>query len=158
MKTFVLVYNGFVQFEVNLACLFMKTKGDIITVGLDGGDVDAQEGFKVKPHMQLKDINMDDVGLFMIPGGQHRNIYNNPLLTKTLRELDQKGKVIAAICSAPLHLAKAGILDGKRYTSYDLMEFKDDFRNAIYKRKCSGRWQYRNCKSHRLCGPGYRAW
>lgn len=101
MKTFVLVYESFVQFEVILTCLFMRTKGDIVTVGIDGEHVTSQEGFMVKPHIRLSDMNPDEVDLFVIPGGEHVNIYGNPLLTKTLRVLNQKGKVIAAICSGP---------------------------------------------------------
>lgn len=132
MKTFVLVYESFVQFEVILTCLFMRTKGDIVTVGIDGEHVTSQEGFMVKPHIRLSDMNPDEVDLFVIPGGEHVNIYGNPLLTKTLRVLNQKGKVIAAICSGPVHLAKAGILDGKKYTSYNLPERKDDFKRAEY--------------------------
>ncbi len=132
MKTFVLVYGSFVQFEVILTCLFMKTKGDIVTAGMDGSEVTSQEGFVIKPHIRLSDVNPDEVDLFVIPGGEHVNIYGNPLLTKTLQDLNQKGKVIAAICSGPVHLAKAGILDGKKYTSFNLPERKDDFKRAEY--------------------------
>lgn len=130
MKTFILVYPSFVQYEVILTSLFMKTAGDIVTVGLDSSEVTSHEGFKVNPHMQLSDVNLDDVDLFVIPGGEHVNIYGNPLLTKTLQGLGKKGKVIAAICSGPVHLAKAGLLDGKRYTSYRMPERKDDFMHA----------------------------
>jgi putative intracellular protease/amidase len=130
MKTFILVYESFVQYEVILTGLFMKTKGDIVTVGIDGSEVTSHEGFKVKPHMKLSDINLDEVDLFVIPGGEHVNIYGNPLLTKTLQDLNKKGKVIAAICSGPVHLAKAGLLGGKRYTSYNLPQRKDDFKHA----------------------------
>ncbi|BAI62157.1 conserved hypothetical protein [Methanocella paludicola SANAE] len=130
MKTFILVYPSFVQYEVILTSLFMKTAGDIVTVGIDGSEVTSHEGFIVNPHMKLSNINLDDVDLFVIPGGEHVNIYGNPILTKTLQGLSKKGKVIAAICSGPVHLAKAGLLDGKRYTSYRMPERKDDFKHA----------------------------
>jgi putative intracellular protease/amidase len=130
MKTYILVYPSFVQFEVIFTSLFMKTKGDIVTVGIDGSEVTSHEGFKVNPHIRLSDVNLDDVDLFVIPGGEHVNIYGNPLLTKTLQGLNKQGKVIAAICSGPVHLAKAGLLDGKKYTSYKLPERKGDFKHA----------------------------
>jgi hypothetical protein len=36
MKTFILVYPSFVQYEVILTSLFMKTKCDIVTIGSPG--------------------------------------------------------------------------------------------------------------------------
>jgi protein deglycase len=130
MKTFILVYPSFVQYEVMFTGMFMKTVGDIVTVGLDGGEVTSNEGFIVKPHMKLSDVNLNEVDLFVIPGGEHVEIYGNPELMKTLQALDKKGKVLAAICSGPVHLAKAGLLQGKKYTSYKLPQRAEDFKNA----------------------------
>jgi hypothetical protein len=39
MKTFVLIYNTCVIYEVILSCHFMITNGDIITVGLNDKNV-----------------------------------------------------------------------------------------------------------------------
>ena len=130
MKTFILVYPTFVQYEIVFTSMFMKTVGDVVTVGLDGGEVTSHEGFIVKPHMKLSDMNFDEVDLFVVPGGEHVRIYGNPELAKTLQALNKKGKVIAAICSGPVHLAKAGLLDGKKYTSYRLPQRANDFKNA----------------------------
>lgn len=132
MKTYVLVYDGFVHFEVTLTCMFMKTQGDVITVAVEDKLVTSNEGFVIKPHMLLKDMNTEEADLFVIPGGQHMNVYGNPVLTEKLNELNGKGKLIAAICSAPVHLAKAGILNGKKYTSYPLQGHENDFRGALF--------------------------
>ena len=132
MKTFVLIYDGFVQFEMALSCMFLKTKSDIVTVALEDRDVTCNEGFILRPHMLLKDMPLDDVDMFLIPGGQHKNIYGNELLSRTLQALNRKGKPIAAICSGPLHLAKAGLLKGKNYTSHSLPDYADDFEGAKY--------------------------
>lgn len=132
MKTFILVYDGFVMFEVGMTSMFMKTKGDVITVGFDGKDVTANDGFVIKPHMQLKDVNPDEVELFVIPGGKYDHIYNTPALNKLLNEINKSGKVIAAICAGPLHLATAGLLDGRKYTSYKLEGYEKDFETATY--------------------------
>jgi hypothetical protein len=46
----------------------LNTKGDIVTVGIDGENVTTQEGFVVKPHIRLSDIILDEVDLFVILG------------------------------------------------------------------------------------------
>lgn len=132
MKTYVLIYDGFVQFEMAMTCLFMRSKGEIITVALEDRDVTCNEGFVFRPHILLKAMPLDDVDLFLIPGGQYQNIYDNELLSKTLQELNRKGKVMAAICSGPIHFAKAGLLKGKNYTSYSLPDYADDFKGALF--------------------------
>lgn len=132
MKTFMLIYDGFVQFEMALTCLFLRSKSDIITVALKDGDVTCNEGLVFRPNKLLEYMAIDDVDLFLIPGGQHKNIYGNELLSKKLQELDRKGKPIAAVCSGPLHLAKAGLLKGKNYTSCNLPDYTADFKGARY--------------------------
>ena len=47
MKTFILVYPTFVQYEVVFTGMFMKTVGDIVTVGIDDREVAPLEGFMV---------------------------------------------------------------------------------------------------------------
>lgn len=134
MKTCVLIYNGFVQFEVILTCLFMKSKGEIITVALDENEIISIEGFTTKPDKLINEIEPDEIDLFVIPGGNPKPIYNNPELNKVLRKLNEKGKIIAAICAGPVHLAKSGILGGKKFIvdAPELKQYHNDFKNSIY--------------------------
>ena len=117
IKTYVLIYDSFVQFEIVLACYLMKSSGEIVTVGMNKDPVHSFEGFITVPHIMIDEINIDEVDLFLMPGGDPGGIGERGKLYKLLRELDQKGVVIGAICSAPIHLAKASILKGKRYTT-----------------------------------------
>ncbi len=117
MQTYVLIYETFVQFEVVLTNYFMKTQGEIVTVGLDDKEVTSWEGFKTVPHITIEQVNLDQVDLFVIPGGEPAQIENNEQLSKLLIELYNKNKVIAAICAAPIHLARAGVLDDHEFTT-----------------------------------------
>jgi hypothetical protein len=58
MRTAVLIYDGFMQFEVVLTCYFMKTKGDVVTVSLDGRPATSGEGFITVPHMPLAMLDL----------------------------------------------------------------------------------------------------
>lgn len=126
MKTYILIYQEFAQFEVILTSYFMKTKGEIITVGLDDNKVTSHEGFITEPHITLEEVNSDEVDLFVIPGGDPDRIINNGVLIKLIKEINDKGKIVAAICAAPLTLAKAGILKDKKFTTtLPIEEFKE---------------------------------
>jgi putative intracellular protease/amidase len=133
MKAAVLIYDGFVQFEVMLACYFMRSKGDVITVSLDGRASTSAEGFITEPHMPLAMLDLDLVDLFIVPGGDPQAILGNDLLAETLRELNHGGKIIAAICAGPVHLAKAGLLQGKNFTSTGTNEHPEDFAEGFYR-------------------------
>jgi len=134
LKTYILIYETFVQFEVVLTNYFMKTKGEIITVGLDNRGVTSWEGFKTVPHVTIDEVDPDEVDLFVIPGGEPDKLFGNNKLNILLKELYEQGKVLAAICAAPLQLARAGVLDDHKYTTtLPLDEFdsfnQDNFQN-----------------------------
>mgnify|MGYP006281510129 CR=1 FL=1 len=117
MKTYVLVYEGFVQFEVVLTNCFMQSVSDIITVGIDKETVISHEGFKTVPHITLDEVNIDDVDLFVIPGGEPEQLFGVDGLYNLIRNLDKEGKVIGGICASPIHLAKAGVLENREFTT-----------------------------------------
>lgn len=120
-----LIYETFVQFEVVLTNYLMKTKSEIITVGLDNKEVTSWEGFKTVPHMTIDEVNPVDVDLFVLPGGEPDRLFNSEKLDKLLSELYNKEKVLAAICAAPVHLARAGILEKHNFTTtLPVNEFK----------------------------------
>ncbi|WP_158540611.1 DJ-1/PfpI family protein [Romboutsia weinsteinii] len=117
MKVHVLIYEGFTEFEVILANYFVKTKGEIVAVGLKEDIIKSFEGFCIKPDIALKDVNLEDVEALIIPGGDPDELFNCKELKEVLVKLNEDKKLIGAICSGVIHLAQAGILDNKRYTS-----------------------------------------
>jgi hypothetical protein len=91
----------------------MKTKGDIITIGLNLNEVTSCEGLKFIPHEQIDKISVNDLDLFLIPGGPEHVISGNPYLIDLLKKLNKKQKIIGTICSGSNHLINAGILSDK---------------------------------------------
>lgn len=133
LKTYILIYEGFAQFEVVLTGLIQKSVGDVITVGLDNKMVTSEEGFQTVPHMVLSDMELDQVDLFVIPGGDPNTLGNHEALFNCLRQLDEKNIPIAAICAGPVQLAKAGIIKNRNYTtSVDIKKY-EGFQSGHYK-------------------------
>lgn len=80
---------------------------------------------KVQPKTLLTDIVADDFDAVAIPGGFESHGYFedawSEIILKTLREFEESRKPVASICVGALPLAKSGILNGKRATTYHLM-------------------------------------
>jgi len=61
------------------------------------------------------DIDKYDAVLF-VGGGGSKLLFENKIALQIAREMNTKGKIVAAICLAPVLLANAGVLLNKRAT------------------------------------------
>jgi len=82
---------------------------------------------------ELKEVSVDDVDAVVIPGGFSPDYLRRvPEVLSFVREVYQKGKIVAAICHGPWVFISAGITKGKRMTG--VIAVKDDIINsgAVY--------------------------
>jgi len=76
-------------------------------------------GAKVKPDILLKDVSPDAYDAVVFVGGGGATLYfDDPVAHRLIQDAYAQGKIVAAICIAPVILAKAGILKGKRATCW----------------------------------------
>jgi putative intracellular protease/amidase len=117
----VLVFNGFADWEPALAIAELRRSGGIAitTVGFTDAPVASMGGLRVLPDRSLGDVDVDDVRLLLLPGGDmwEENRYRRPELDALLHRLAAAGVPIAAICGATLALARAGLLVERQHTS-----------------------------------------
>ena len=74
-------------------------------------------GAKVKPDILLKDAKMDDYDAVVFVGGMGATEYwENPTAHALAKKAHDSGKLTSAICLAPMTLANAGLLKGKKAT------------------------------------------
>lgn len=87
-------------------------------------------GMKVKPDLTLKEAKATDYDAVIFVGGSGATIYaDDPQALSLAIEAQKHGKIVGAICVAPVILAKAGVLEGKKATvsvfgKNDLMKAK----------------------------------
>jgi len=67
--------------------------------------------------VMLGDAKIDNYdGVIFVGGGGSKLLFNNPDAHKIARDMEHCGKIVAAICLAPVILANAGILKGRKAT------------------------------------------
>jgi 4-methyl-5(b-hydroxyethyl)-thiazole monophosphate biosynthesis len=72
----------------------------------------------------IDEINPDEFAALAIPGGFeeydfYKNAFAEPFLN-LIRAFNQKNKLISSICTGAMPIAKSGILNGKKGTTYNM--------------------------------------
>jgi protease I len=136
----ILATNGFEQSELEVPLARLKEAGaEVHVVSPQTGEIKGWDqkdwGRAVKVDRALADAKVSDYDALVLPGGQ---------INPDLLRVDEKAvalvkafweakKPIGAICHAPWLLVEAGIVQGKRVTSYK--SIRTDVINA------GGRWE-----------------
>ncbi len=113
--------DGFEEIEaVTVIDLLRRAGIEVTTAGLSPGPVTGSHGIPISPDMTLDaavELSFDMVALpGGMPGAAH--LAADARILDLLRKHADRGGFTAAICAAPSVLAKAGLLAGRRATSY----------------------------------------
>jgi 4-methyl-5(b-hydroxyethyl)-thiazole monophosphate biosynthesis len=92
----------------------------VVTAGLDAQPVRASRGTVLVPDMELDEALQREYDMVVLPGGLPGadHLDRDERIAGLLQQMAAAGKYTAAICAAPKVLAHAGLLDGRRATSY----------------------------------------
>lgn len=132
IKKAVIVVGPAVE-DTEFAYPFYRLQEDDFTVDVasnTGGDVIAKHGLPIKVNADIRKINPADYDLLVVPGGLESpdRLRQIPEMLKFIQEMDKAGKVIASVCHGPWVLISAGIVKGRKMTTY--VGCKDDLINA----------------------------
>ena len=102
----------------------LEREGAVITVASSSGETSTgMLGLKVKPNVLIGDVKEEDYdGIVFVGGGGASEYFNDPAAHRLARSFFDHGKLTSAICIAPATLANAGVLKGKKATSYPSSE------------------------------------
>ena len=92
--------------------IFLKKEKNLFITSDTYTICSGETGLKVGLDINLYNVNEKNFAAFVLIGGKGtKNYWNNVQLHKILRKFRDSGKVIGAICKAPVILAQAGLLD-----------------------------------------------
>ncbi len=105
---------------ITIIDLLRRAEVDVVTAGLDDRPVVASKKTTIVPDTTLDEALKQEFDMVVLPGGMPGadHLDNDSRIHGLLKKMSESGKFVAAICAAPKVLAHAGLLKGKRATSY----------------------------------------
>lgn len=142
MKVLLLCLKAFETMEFSVFIDIMgwardeeKVNVEVLTCGFNK-TVISTFGVPIIMDMLVDDIDVNDYDALAIPGGfQEYGFREEAFDTKTLeliRKFNSQNKPIASICVAAFALAKSGILNGRKATTYHLLNGARQKELALY--------------------------
>lgn len=127
----ILAENMYQEMELWVPYYRLKEEGaEVRVVGAGGTKTyTSKHGYPVNVDAQADAVSAVEFDAVVVPGGYAPDMMRrHEAMVRLVREAFQQGKVVAAICHAGWMLASAGILKGKKATSF--FAIKDDVVNA----------------------------
>ena len=121
MKVLMILAGGFEETEaIAVADVLRRLNIDVTVAGLDSLEPAGAHGFTVKADALLEKCGGEPCDGVFLPGGMPgaTNLLHSEAVLELVRRIDREGGVISAICAAPIVLARAGLLAGRRFTMY----------------------------------------
>jgi protein deglycase len=121
MKVLIMLYEGFIEYEYAIPLMALHYQQiPFEIVGLSHTDIMGMTGLKATTSKTLSEVKAAGYSALLLPGidrEQRDRVLCNEGLLALIREFDQAGKLIAAVCAAPVFLGAAGVLQGRQFCS-----------------------------------------
>jgi 4-methyl-5(b-hydroxyethyl)-thiazole monophosphate biosynthesis len=122
MKTALVLFSaGSEELEAVTVVNILRRGGVVVTLaGLTPGALRGSRGVLLMPDTTLDEALMHSYDMLVLPGGQPgtNHLKADARVLTLVQQMGAQEKYVTAICAAPSVLAVAGLLDGKRATSY----------------------------------------
>ena len=112
-KVAVILADGFEEIEALTSVDVLRRAGAIASIAsLKDAQIRGAHNIIVKADVTLREVEELGYDAIVLPGGLPgaENLANDAKLREILQEFDKKGKLICAICAAPMVLERARVL------------------------------------------------
>lgn len=131
----ILIADGFEEIEaITIYDILVRgsVKVDLCSIKSEC-NVKSSHGLSICCNKSIGEINLEDYEVLILPGGMPGalNLKENYNVIHSIKEFFKEGKLICAICAAPMVLKEAGIIEDVCITSYP--SFRNEFLKELYK-------------------------
>lgn len=129
-KVAILVENDYQDQEVWVPLYRLREEGyETPVVAPRSGQYTSKYGYPIRAEHAASEVRSADFLGVVVPGGWAPDrLRQDPAVLRLVKELHDRGRVVAAICHGGWVLASAGVARGRRLTSYQAI--KDDLIHA----------------------------
>ena len=119
--------------EVGVMKEILEQSGFEVAVATVSGDLISADSTNLKPDLKLDDVSIADYAGFILPCMADSGSAA-PEADAMVKKAAAAGKPVAAQYGAVWILAKAGVLKGKKYATFDEVDVNEDpdFKDAVY--------------------------
>ncbi|MCY6353733.1 DJ-1 family glyoxalase III [Clostridium sp. ZS2-4] len=132
-KVVVFLAEGFEEIEaLTVVDILRRANITCDTCSLKGKQVKGAHNIIIEADKVIDELDIIEYEGLILPGGMpgSTNLKECDKILTWVKEFNEEGKLIAAICAAPIVLGKAEIVKGRRVTSYP--GFEGELKEAIY--------------------------
>jgi protease I len=105
----------------------------VVTICTTRAEASGKLGMKVKPEVLLSETDVSQFdALIFVGGGGSSQYFKDSVAHGLAKEFVSRGKIIGAICIAPVILANSGLLKGKKATVFPDGQADLENNGAIY--------------------------
>lgn len=125
--------DGFEEIEALTPADILRRSGfDVYLVGIHESIVTGSHHIGVQADLLLSEAAHKQFDALILPGGMPgaRLLKESQPLLRLIQHHRKNGKLIAAICAAPIVLEAAGIMNHQRFTCYP--GFEQEISNGVY--------------------------
>lgn len=135
MKIVVFLGEGFEEVEALTVVDYLRRMDiEVHTISInDDYNVKGAHGIQVIADKKIEEIEgLEEYDGLVIPGGipGATNLRDHKKVIEIVEDMYREKKMVAAICAGPIVLERAGILHGKRVTSYP--GFESQLKGVLY--------------------------
>lgn len=132
-KAIVFLADGFEEIEAVGTVDYLRRSGiETTIVSIKDEKVTSARNVTIVADAVLNSFDISPYDAIILPGGLKgaENLRDDPRVINAVKDFYSAGKLVAAICAAPIIFDKAEILEGKHFTVYKSL--KDNIKNGNY--------------------------